>query len=67
MRYQVAKDHLEKLGFKTTIEYLGAMSKLVYEETGLLPHLNPGNMTLEEMEKLLHFFKCHVSRIQVRQ
>ena len=58
MRYQVAKDHLEKLGFKTTIEYLGAMSKLVYEETGLLPHLNPGNMTLEEMEKLR---ECSVS------
>ena len=58
MRYQVAKDHLEKLGFKTTIEYLGAMSKLVYEETGLLPHLNPGNMTIEEMEKLR---ECSVS------
>ena len=52
MRYQVAKDHLQKLGFETTIEYLGSMSKLVYEETGLLPHLNPGNMTLLEMEKL---------------
>ena len=58
MRYQVAKDHLEKLGFKTTIEYLGSMSKLVYEETGLLPHLNPGNMTIEEMEKLR---ECSVS------
>ena len=34
------------------------MSKLVYEETGLLPHLNPGNMTLEEMEKLR---ECSVS------
>ena len=55
MRYQVAKDHLEKLGFKTTIEYLGSMSKLVYEETGLLPHLNPGNMTLQEMEKLREY------------
>ena len=28
MRYQVAKDHLGKLGFKTTIDYLGSMSKL---------------------------------------
>ena len=55
MRYQVAKDHLEKLGFETTIEYLGSMSKLVYEETGLLPHLNPGNMTLLEMEKLREY------------
>ncbi len=55
MRYQVAKDHLQKLGFKTTIEYLGSMSKLVYEETGLLPHLNPGNMTLLEMEKLREY------------
>ena len=55
MRYQVAKDHLQKLGFETTIEYLGSMSKLVYEETGLLPHLNPGNMTLLEMEKLREY------------
>ena len=55
MRYQVAKDHLQKLGFETTIEYLGSMSKMVYEETGLLPHLNPGNMTLLEMEKLREY------------
>ena len=55
MRYQVAKDHLGKLGFKTTIDYLGSMSKLVYEETGLLPHLNPGNMTIQEMEKLREY------------
>ena len=55
MRYQVAKDYLQKLGFETTIEYLGSMSKLVYEETGLLPHLNPGNMTLLEMEKLREY------------
>ena len=55
MRYRVAKDHLQKLGFETTIEYLGSMSKLVYEETGLLPHLNPGNMTLLEMEKLREY------------
>ena len=52
LRYQTARDHLKKLGFKTTIEYLGSMAKLVYKETGLLPHLNPGNMTVQEMEML---------------
>ena len=52
LRYESARNHLEKLGFKTTIEYLGSMAELVYKETGLLPHLNPGNMTIEEMEML---------------
>tara|TARA_B000000475_G_scaffold137180_1_gene110511 strand:- start:771 stop:3155 length:2385 start_codon:yes stop_codon:yes gene_type:complete len=52
LRYETARNHLEKLGFKTTIEYLGSMAELVYKETGLLPHLNPGNMTIEEMEML---------------
>ena len=33
------------LGFATTIEYLAHCARRVLEETGLLPHLNPGVMT----------------------
>ncbi|HJL52631.1 MAG TPA: hypothetical protein QF695_08340, partial [Arenicellales bacterium] len=44
-RYQAAREALAALGYKSTIEYLRAMALLVFEETGLLPHLNPGVMT----------------------
>src|SRR5262249_18504106 len=33
----------------TTIEYLVRMCRLVLEETGLLPHANPGVLTREEL------------------
>ncbi len=51
-RYQAARDALAELGFASTIEYLAAMCELVFEETGLLPHANPGAMTKEEIEQL---------------
>ena len=45
LRYKVARAELAELGCETTLEYLGRMAKLVLDETGLLPHLNPGVMT----------------------
>jgi FO synthase len=45
LRYQVARDELRKLGFETTLQYLAHAARAVLEETGLLPHLNPGVMT----------------------
>ncbi len=52
LRYKVAKRELEEMGYATTIEYLTAMAKLVLEETGLLPHANPGVMTRAEIAAL---------------
>jgi len=37
------------MGYGSTIEYLVAMADAVFEETGLLPHLNPGVMTAAEL------------------
>ncbi|HXG76196.1 MAG TPA: 5-amino-6-(D-ribitylamino)uracil--L-tyrosine 4-hydroxyphenyl transferase CofH, partial [Gaiellaceae bacterium] len=52
LRYKVAREELRTLGCETTLEYLARCARLVLEETGLLPHLNPGVMTREELELL---------------
>jgi FO synthase len=44
LRYRVAREELAELGHKTTLSYLREMALLVLEETGLMPHLNPGIM-----------------------
>lgn len=51
-RYAAARDALADLGYGTTLEYLGAMAALVFKETGLLPHLNPGLMSVEDFQAL---------------
>ena len=52
LRYRTARDALDEMGYASTLEYLHAAASRVYQETGLLPHLNPGTMTLEEMTML---------------
>jgi FO synthase len=44
LRYALARDQLASHGFSSTLEYLGHCARLVFEQTGLLPHLNPGVM-----------------------
>ena len=52
LRYKVAREELQSLGHPTTISYLVEMATAVLEETGLLPHANPGVMTREEIAAL---------------
>lgn len=52
LRYRAAREWLENHGYSSTIEYLGEAAKSVMEETGLLPHLNPGNLTSAELTLL---------------
>ncbi len=52
LRYQTARDALQEMGYASTVEYVGAMAKLVLEETGLLPHLNPGVLSADEYQSL---------------
>jgi len=47
-----AKAFLRKQGFERTLEYLAAMTQLVLDETGLLPHSNPGVMGAGDLERL---------------
>jgi FO synthase len=49
LRYRAARDELAALGCETTIQYLARMAELVLSEAGLLPHLNPGVMTREDL------------------
>jgi FO synthase len=52
LRYRVARDELAELGCATTLEYLARAAEAVMHETGLLPHLNPGVMTPEDLAAL---------------
>ena len=51
-RYQVARAELRELGFETTVDYLVHVAGRVMEETGLLPHVNPGIVSEDEMARL---------------
>jgi FO synthase len=52
LRYRVAREELAALGCKTTLEYVARAAEAVLDETGLLPHLNPGVMTPEDVQRL---------------
>ena len=52
LRYRVARDELAELGCASTLEYLARAARLVMDETGLLPHLNPGVLTRADFELL---------------
>jgi FO synthase len=51
-RYAVARTALDAAGALSTLDYLARMAKLVLEETGLLPHLNPGVMDAADLRRL---------------
>src|SRR5258706_8804945 len=51
-RYSAARATLDEMGAASTLEYLERMAKLVLEETGLLPHLNPGVMDSADLHRL---------------
>jgi len=50
--YAKSRNDLRALGYRTTTEYLTAMCRLVFEETGLMPHANCGVLDPEELEAL---------------
>ncbi|HEY9562187.1 MAG TPA: bifunctional FO biosynthesis protein CofGH, partial [Nocardioides sp.] len=51
-RWPEAREWLDSRGYDSTIAYIRAMAVRVLEETGLLPHLNPGVMSWEELNRL---------------
>ena len=52
LRYRAAREELLRLGHQTTLSYLAAAARAVYEETGLLPHVNPGLLDASDIAAL---------------
>ncbi len=50
--YPEMKEILARMGFQRTLDYLYEACKVVVEETGLLPHSNPGLMGLKDLSRL---------------
>ena len=51
-RWPAARRWLDERGYDSTLSYVRAMAIRVLEETGLLPHLNPGVMSWAELSRL---------------
>jgi FO synthase len=52
LRYSAARKALAAMGFDSTLDYVEEVARRVLEETGLLPHVNAGCMTAEEIDGL---------------
>jgi FO synthase len=51
-RWPAARRWLDERGYDSTVDYLRACAVAVLEETGLLPHLNPGVLSWAELHRL---------------
>lgn len=51
-RWTQAREWLDERGYDDTLSYVRAMAILVLEETGLLPHLNPGVLSWQDFQRL---------------
>ncbi|NLU79414.1 bifunctional FO biosynthesis protein CofGH [Micromonospora sp. HNM0581] len=51
-RWPAARQWLDERGYGSTLDYLRACAVAVLEETGLLPHLNPGVLSWAELHRL---------------
>jgi FO synthase len=51
-RWRQAREWLDEHGYDDTLSYVRAMAIRVLEETGLLPHLNPGVLSWQEFQRL---------------
>lgn len=52
LRYKTAREALANMGFASTLHYVAYIAENIYQETGILPHINAGNMTAEEVALL---------------
>jgi FO synthase len=51
-RWPAAQQWLDANGYDSTLAYVRAVAIRILEETGLLPHLNPGVLSWEDLQRL---------------
>ena len=51
-RYHVAREALARMGFDSTVDYLVHVCDAIMRQTGLMPHVNAGILSKEEMQRL---------------
>ncbi|RLA54681.1 MAG: 7,8-didemethyl-8-hydroxy-5-deazariboflavin synthase subunit CofG, partial [Gammaproteobacteria bacterium] len=52
LRYSAARRALQEMGFASTLDYVKEVASRVLAETGLLPHINAGCMSAQEIAGL---------------
>ena len=52
LRYEKAREELRKFGFSTMVEYLRFICELILNNSTLLPHINAGTLSAEEILSL---------------
>ncbi|MEZ5499902.1 MAG: 5-amino-6-(D-ribitylamino)uracil--L-tyrosine 4-hydroxyphenyl transferase CofH [Steroidobacteraceae bacterium] len=52
LRYRAAREALQALGCASTIDYLARVAERIVRDTALLPHLNPGVMSADDLRQL---------------
>lgn len=52
LRYKTAREALANMGFASTLHYVAHIAEQIFKQTGILPHINAGNMTAEEVALL---------------
>lgn len=51
-KYPRARDWLQSMGYRSTVDYICDIGEQVLQKTGLLPHTNAGSLTEGEMARL---------------
>ena len=52
LRFSSARRELDRMGYATTVDYVEAMCRLVLVEAGLIPHINAGTLSRDELTRL---------------
>ena len=52
LRYPIARRALKKLGFNSMVDYLKEVCQLTLQMSNLIPHVNAGTLSLEDIKKL---------------
>ncbi len=52
LRYRAAREWLAEAGYVSTVDYVATVAERIVTETGLLPHINAGTMSRDELTQL---------------